>query len=157
MAGQSPHMAEGASRTVRQAQRADWEEDSLLRLYLTTLAGTVIQLQVPVSIYHTWEMLEEYLVEHLPCISPIETFGCELTLLNADTQVALQDPVQEELWNTNHFCLIVHECFRSWRTTSPSRGLIMKTARRRFESLSLNQVFLKPRPSTRPRESATPA
>ena len=53
--GTVPQMAEGASRTVRQAQQADWEEDSLLRLYLTTLAGTVIQLQVPVSIYHTWE------------------------------------------------------------------------------------------------------
>ena len=141
-------MAEDASRTVRQAQQADWEEDSLLRLYLTTLAGTVIQLQVPVSIYHTWEMLEEYLVEHLPCISPIETFGCELTLLNADT---------EELWNTNHFCLNVHECFRSLENNKPLQGLIMKTARRRFESLSLNQVSLKPRPSTRPRESATPA
>ena len=64
-------MAEDASRTVRQAQQADWED----RLYLTTLAVTVIQLQVPVSVYHTWEMLEEYLVEHLPCISPIETFG----------------------------------------------------------------------------------
>ena len=56
---------------MRQAQQADWED----RLYLTTLAVTVIQLQVPVSVYHTWEMLEEYLVEHLPCISPIETFG----------------------------------------------------------------------------------
>ena len=53
-----------------------------------------------------------HLIERLPCISPIETFGCELTLLNADAQVALQDPVQEELWNTNHFSLIVHECFR---------------------------------------------
>ena len=81
-------MAEGANRTVRHAQQADWEEDSFLRLNLTTLAGTVIQLQVPVSIYHTWETLEEYLVEHLPCISPIETFGCELTLLNADSQGA---------------------------------------------------------------------
>ena len=109
-------MAEGA---CAKAQQADWEEDSLLRLYLTTLAGTVIQLHVPVSIYHTWEMLEEYLVEHLPCISPIETFGCELTLLNADTQVALQDPVQEELWNTNHFCLIVHECFRCLENNKP--------------------------------------
>ena len=68
-------------------------------------------------------MLEEYLVEHLPCISPIETFGCELTLLNADTQVALQDPVQEELWNTNHFCLIVHECFRSLENNKPLQGL----------------------------------
>ena len=116
-------MAEGASRTVRQAQQADWEEDSFLRLYLTTLAGTVIQLPVPVSIYHTWDMLEEYLVERLRYISPIETFGCELTLLNADTQVALQDPVQEELWNTNHFCLIVHECFRCLENNKPLQGL----------------------------------
>ena len=52
-------------------------------------------------------------------LGPIETFGCELTLLNADTQVALQDPVQEELWNTNHFCLIVHECFRSLENNKP--------------------------------------
>ena len=37
-------------------------------------------------------MLEEYLVEHLPRNSLIETFGCELTLINADAQVALQDP-----------------------------------------------------------------
>ena len=60
---------------------------------------------------------------NLPCISPIETFGCELTLLNADTQVALQDPVQEELWNTNHFCLIVHECFRCLENNKPLQGL----------------------------------
>ena len=116
-------MAEGASRTVRQAQQADWEEDSLLRLHLTTLAGTEIQLPVPVSIYHTWNMLEDYLTEHLPYISPIETFGCELTLLEADTQVALQDPVQEELWNSNHFCLIVHECFRCLENNKPLQGL----------------------------------
>ena len=116
-------MAEGANRTVSNVQQADWEEDSFLRLNLTTLAGTVIQLHVPVSIYHTWDMLEEYLIEHLPCISPIETFGCELTLLNADTQVALQDPVQEELWNTNHFCLVVHECFRCLENNKPLQGL----------------------------------
>ena len=65
------------------AQDADWEDDSFLRLYLTTLAGTVIQMQVPVSIHHTWEMLEEYLVEHLPRSSLMDTFGCELTFINA--------------------------------------------------------------------------
>ena len=47
------------SMAQSQAQDADWEDDSFLRLYLTTLAGTVIQLQVPFSIHHTWEMLEE--------------------------------------------------------------------------------------------------
>ena len=33
-----------------QAQDTDWDDDSFLRLYPTTLAGTVIQMQVPVSI-----------------------------------------------------------------------------------------------------------
>ena len=56
--GSGPHMAEGADRTVLHVQQADWEEDSFLRLNLTTLAGTVMQLHVPVSIYHTWEMQE---------------------------------------------------------------------------------------------------
>ena len=41
---------------LSQVQDADWDDDSFLRLYLTTLAGTVIQMQVPVSIHHTWEM-----------------------------------------------------------------------------------------------------
>ena len=54
-------MAEDANRTVSPVQQADWEEDSFLRLNLTTLAGTLMQLHVPVSIYHTWDMLEEYL------------------------------------------------------------------------------------------------
>ena len=67
---------------LSQVQDADWDDDSFLRLYLTTLAGTVIQMKVPVSIHHTWAMLEEYLVEHLPRNSPIETFGCELTSIN---------------------------------------------------------------------------
>ena len=97
---------------LSQVQDADWDDDSFLRLYLTTLAGTVIQMQVPVSIHHTWEMLEEYLVEHLPRNSLIETFGCELTLINADTQIAVQDPIQEDLWKNNHFSLVVHDGFR---------------------------------------------
>ena len=49
--GIGPHMAEGANRTVSHFQHADWEEDSFLRLNLATLAGTVIQLHVPISIY----------------------------------------------------------------------------------------------------------
>ena len=106
-----------------QAQDTDWDDDSFLRLYLTTLAGTVIQMQVPVSIHHTWDMLEEYLVEHLPRNSLIDTFGCELTLINADTQMALQDPIQEDLWKNNHFNLIVHDCFRMMADNKHLQGL----------------------------------
>ena len=57
--------------------------------------------------------LEEYLVEHLPLVSQLDTFGCELTLLDADTNVALQDPIQEDLWENTQFCLVMHECFLS--------------------------------------------
>ena len=106
-----------------QAQDTDWDDDSFLRLYLTTLAGTVVQMQVPVSIHHTWEMLEEYLVERLPLNSLIDTFGCELTLIDADTQMALQDPIQEDLWKNNHFCLVVHECFLTMENNKHLQGL----------------------------------
>ena len=36
--------------------------------------------------------------------------------------MALQDPVQEEMWNTNDFCLIVHECFRYLENKKPLQG-----------------------------------
>ena len=68
-------------------------------------------------------MLEEYLVEHLPLVSRIDTFGCELTLLDADTHLALQDPIQEDLvWNTQ-VCLIVHECFLIVERKEQRQGL----------------------------------
>ena len=44
---------------------------------LNTIAGTTIQIRVPVSIHHTWEMLEECLVEHLPLVGQIDTFPGE--------------------------------------------------------------------------------
>ena len=105
------------------AQDSDWDDSSSLRLYLTTLAGTVIQVQVPVSIHHTWGMLEEYVVEHLPLVSYIDTFGCELTLLDADTHMALQDPIQEDLWWNTQFCLVVHECFLIVENNKKLQGL----------------------------------
>ena len=90
-----------------------------LRLYLTTLAGTVIQLQVQVSIT-TRGMLEEHPEEHLPCISPIETFGCELTSMR--TLRWRFKTRKKELWNANHFCLIVHECFLCLEKNKPLQG-----------------------------------
>ena len=68
-------------------------------------------------------MLEEYLVEHLPRSSLIDTFGCELTLTNADTQMALQDPIQEDLWKNNPFNLIVHDCFCMMADNKHLQGL----------------------------------
>ena len=82
---------------------SDFESNSSFCLQLITIAGTIIRIDVPVSIRHTWEMLEAYLVEHLPVVSHLDTFGCELTLLDVDTHQALQDPIQEDLWWNTQF------------------------------------------------------
>ena len=116
-----PHMAEGAEPCVKHSRQTGRRQPPSTAPHHTGGYGDAAP--VPVSIYHTWNMLEDHRTEHLPYISPIETFGCELTLLDADTQVALQDPVQEELWNTNHFCLVVHECFRCLENNKPLQGL----------------------------------
>ena len=76
------------------------------------MAGTAIQIEVPVSIHHTWDMLEAYLVENLPAVSSLDTFGCELTLFDVETQLALCDPIQEALWGNTQFRLVVQDCFQ---------------------------------------------
>ena len=84
-------------------------------LLLTTMAGTGIQIVVPVSIHHRWDMLEDYLVENLPAVSHLDTFGCELILLDADTH-------QETLWVNSHFHLVVQECFQRYDCKEQIRG-----------------------------------
>ena len=71
-------------------------------LHLITMAGTAIHIVAPVSIHHTWDMLEEHLVENLPAVSSLDMFGCELTLLDVDTHQALCDPIQEALYGATH-------------------------------------------------------
>ena len=135
------------------AQCSDWDDPSSLRLYLTTMAGTVIQTQVPLSIHHTWEMLEEYLVEHLPLVSHIDTFGCELTLLDADTHLALQDPIQEDLWWNTQFCLIVHECFLIAERKEQIQGLEYEDCPKAIRVPANDSGILEAKASSRPRES----
>ena len=67
-------------------------------LILTTVAGTDIEIAAPGSIHHQWDMLEDFLVEKLPAVNHLDTFGCELFLLHPHTQEALCDPNHEALW-----------------------------------------------------------
>ena len=79
---------------------------------LTTIAGIDIEISAPVTIHHQWDMLEDFLVENLPLVSHLETFGCELILLDPHTQEVLSDPIHETLWANTHFHLIVQQCFQ---------------------------------------------
>ena len=86
------------------------------------MAGTVIQMGVPVSRHHRWDMLEDYLVENLPAVSRLDTFGCELTLLDSYTHQALCDPIQEALWDNTQYHLIVHDCFQKYDCRDQIQG-----------------------------------
>ena len=90
----------------------EFEGNSSYCLQLTTMAGTAIRIEVPVRIHHAWDMLEAYLVEHLPAVSSLDTFRCELTLFDADTHLALCYPIQETLWVNAQFRLVVQDCFQ---------------------------------------------
>ena len=85
-------------------------------LKLVTMAGNEIQVAVPISIYHHWEMLEDYLVELLSKSFGLDTFGCELTLLTVDTLRPLNDPIHDELWDNEGFDLVLQKCF--WEVCS---------------------------------------
>ena len=82
-------------------------------LKLVTMAGKEIHMVVPVSVYHNWETLEDYLIEQLSKSCGLDTFGCELTLLTVDTLRSLCDPIHEELWDNNCFHLVVQDCRRT--------------------------------------------
>ena len=43
--------------------------------------------------------------------------------MDTDTQTALQDPIQEDLWRNNQFCLTVHECFLTVENNKNLQGL----------------------------------
>ena len=78
---------------------------------LVTMAGKEIETTVPLSIYHHWEMLEDYLVELLAKCHDLDTFGCELTLISEDARSPLNDPIHEELWEHNRYQLIIQKRF----------------------------------------------
>ena len=79
---------------------------------LVTMAGKEIETTVPLSIYHHWEMLEDYLVELLAKCHDLDTFGCELTLISEDARSPLNDPIHEELWEHHRYQLIIQKRFR---------------------------------------------
>ena len=115
-------------------------------LLLTTMAGTGMQIVVPVSIHHRWDMLEDHLVENLPAVSHLDTFGCELILLDADTHQALSDPIQETLWVNSHFHLVVQECVsRGMTARNKFEGKSMRTTPKQSGSLPMPPEYFRPK------------
>ena len=108
-----------------------------------------IQIVVPISIHHNWEMLEDYLVEHLPAVGQLDACGCELTLVDADTHQVLCDPIHDELWNNMRFHLVVQDCFQSYSCKEQIQLDVYEAHPKLSGSLPMTQGYSLLRPSSR--------
>ena len=98
----------------------------------------------PVSIYHHWEMLEDYLVELLAKSFGLDTFGCELMLIAEDTLSPLSDPIYEEIWEDKRFQLVIQKSFqRVSQVRSIEKSMMITPGP--SESLLMNQAFSLPK------------
>ena len=59
------------------------------------------------------EELEDAVVDYLPTISQIATFGCELEFVHSSTQKLLKDPIWSTLRSSTRFNLVVRSCMES--------------------------------------------
>ena len=90
----------------------------------------------------------------LPAVSQLDTFGCELTLLDADTHHALCDPIQDVLCGNTHFHLVVQDCFQRY-AGSKFKGKNMMISPKLSGSLPLPPGYSPPKPSSQLSDSGT--
>lgn len=60
-------------------------------IHLVTLAGTEHAMQVNLAQYETLAQLEDDILEFLPTVTDIDAFGCQVDLIEPDTQLPLDE------------------------------------------------------------------
>ena len=79
------------------------QEPHAIVIVLATLAGNEYHMPANLAHYEDLSQLEEDIASFLPTVSDLEVFGCELDLIEPDTQLRLQDPIHSTLKNTAGF------------------------------------------------------
>ena len=83
------------------------EEATTYQITLVTLAGEEIQRPIELREFDRLDEFENSVVECLPTVSQIVTFGCELDFVNPNAQAILCDPIWDTLRECNRFTLVV--------------------------------------------------
>ena len=79
-------------------------------IVLVTLAGNEYHMPANLARYEDLSQLEDDVVSFLPTVSDIEVFGCEVDLIEPDTQLPLRDPFHPTLQKRNRLQVIVRPC-----------------------------------------------
>ena len=79
-------------------------------IVLAALAGNEYHMLANLAHYEDLSQLEDDIVSFLPTVSDIEVFGCEIDLIEPDTQLPLRDPFRSTLLQRNRLQVIVRPC-----------------------------------------------
>ena len=77
---------------------------------LVTVAGTEYAMQANLSHYEDIAELEDDILCFLPTVSELDVFGCELELLNLQTQQPLPEAFRTELLHRPQLQIVVRPC-----------------------------------------------
>ena len=81
-----------------------------INLELVTIAGTVYAMQTDLSHYGDVAELEDDILCFLPTVSDLDVFGCELELLNLQTQQPLPEAFRTVLLQRPQLQIVVRPC-----------------------------------------------
>ena len=95
---------------------SDRQEPYAIDLVLSTLAGNEYCMPTNLAYYEDLSQLEDDIVSFLPTVSDIEVFGCEIDLIEPDTQLPLGDSFRSTLRQQNRLHVIVRPCMEEGHT-----------------------------------------
>ena len=81
-----------------------------VNLELVTVAGTEYTMQANLTHYEDIAELEDDILCFLPTVSELDVFGCELELLNLQTQRPLPEAFRTELLHRPQLQIVVRPC-----------------------------------------------
>ena len=81
-----------------------------VNLELVAVAGTEYTIQANLSHYEDIAELEDDILCFLPTVSELDVFGCELELLNLQTQQPLPEAFRTELLHRPQLQIVVRPC-----------------------------------------------
>ena len=81
-----------------------------VNLELVTVAGTEYTMQANLTHYEDIAELEDDILCFLPTVSELDVFGCELELLNLQTQRPLPEAFRTELLHRPQLQIVVRLC-----------------------------------------------
>lgn len=77
---------------------------------LATIAGNEYHMPTNLAQYEELSQLEDDIVSFLPTVSDIDVFGCEVDLIEPDTQLPLRATFGSTLLQKNRLQIIVRPC-----------------------------------------------